>query len=58
MQEKEEKEIYNLDEKYLVVNDIVTKYQEDIEKVRNSAARQFFIGVDELKSLDKFFDKV
>ena len=57
-QEKEEKEIYNLDEKYLVVNDIVDKYQKDIKKVRNSASRQPFMNKDELNSLDKFFDKV
>jgi GTPase SAR1 family protein len=58
MQEKEEKEAYNLDEKYLVVNDIIIKYQADIKKVRHSASRQSFMGDDELSSLDNFFDKV
>ena len=58
MQEKEEKEAYNLDEKYLVVNDIILKYKEDILKVRHSASRQSFMGDDELNSLDNFFDKV
>lgn len=58
MQEKEEKETYNLDEKYLVVNDIILKYQEDIKKVRHSASKQSFMGDDELSSLDDFFDKV
>jgi len=58
MQEKEEKETYNLEEKYLVVNDIILKYQEDIKKVRHSASRQSFMGDDELSSLDNFFDKV
>jgi hypothetical protein len=57
-QEKEEKELYNLDEKYLVVNDIIIKYQEDIKTVRHSAKRQSFMGEDELSSLDNFFDKV
>ena len=58
MQEKEEKEAYNLDEKYLVVNDIILKYQADIKKVRHSASRQSFMDDDELSSLDNFFDKV
>ena len=58
MQEKHEKETYNLDEKYLVVNDIILKYQEDIKKVRHSASRQSIMEDDELSSLDNFFDKV
>ncbi len=57
-QEKQEKEEFNLNSKYLVVNDIIEKYEEDMKKVKSSALRQTFLGDDELNSLSKFFDKV
>ena len=57
-QEKQEKEQYNLSEKYIVMNQITQKYSEDIDKVKKSALRQTYQNSYELENLNSFFETV
>lgn len=57
-QEKEEKEQFHLDEKFIVMNEIIDKYGRDIEVVKKSALRQTYSNEEELQKLNTFFEKI